>query len=347
MNEWKFVDLRSDTVTLPTAEMRSAMTNASVGDDVMGEDPSINELQDFVAALCRRDDALFVPSGTMANQIAVRVYGGPGTEILVVDQSHVFFYEGGSAAGLSGVQLCPVRSSDGIFDIRHFDAGIRSADPHFPRTAAFWIENTHNRGGGKIVPFDLMRSLKELGVAKCIPVHMDGARLCNASVATGIPLHQWAGLCDSFSICFSKGLGAPVGSILVGDGGFIEKCRIARKALGGGMRQAGILAAGALFSIKNHFNRLAEDHRRAQILARALQDLPGITIEKKPETNIVMIDVLEGAQFSAQILVQKLREKKVALYDIGPQRLRAVTHLGVTDDQIEYTIHMFEQILSS
>jgi len=345
MKTFEYVDLRSDTVTLPTREMREFMMNAPVGDDVMQEDPSINKLEAYVAQICDRQAALFVPSGTMANQIAVKVYGGPGTEILVVDQSHIFFYEVGSAAGLSGVQLHPIPSKDGIFDGKEFEARIRPPDPHFPKTVAFWIENTHNRGGGKIIPYQLMQELKEIADKNCIPVHMDGARICNASVATGIPLKKWARLIDSFSICFSKGLGAPVGSILVGDVEFIARCRVARKALGGGMRQAGFLAAAAMFSMKHQFKRLAYDHQRARKLASELTKLPGVHIENMPDTNIVMIDIDQETSLTGVSMVKKLAEEGVKLFDIAPMRLRAVTNIGVDDEQIEQAINAFRKIL--
>ncbi len=340
-----WIDLRSDTVTLPVPEMRLAMANAAVGDDVMGEDPTILELEACSAELFRKESALFVPSGTMANQIAVRVYGKPGDEILVVDQSHVFFYEAGSAAGLSGVQLYPVPAENGIFEVEAFVRRIRPVDIHFPRTCLCWVENTHNRGGGRIVPYDRMEALRKTvsGIHR-IPIHVDGARLVNAAAATGIPLWKWAQQCDSLSICLSKGLGAPVGSLLIGSHAFIYEGRRARKALGGGMRQAGIIAAGGLYALKHQFDRLAEDHRRARLLAQGINLIQGLSASE-PDTNIVMIDISPDVPVSAAQLQRELQKWKIKIFDTAPRRLRAVLHLGITDADIDRALSGFQAAL--
>jgi len=339
-----YADLRSDTVTQPTKAMREAMVNAPVGDDVMGEDPSINELERYAAKLFGKQAAVFVPSGTMANQISVRAYAGPGDEILMVDKAHLFFYEAGSAAGISGVQLFPVPCDNGVFNVDDFKSSIRADDPHFPKTRLFWIENTHNKGGGKIVPIELMKALNDLSKQTKIPVHMDGARICNASVASEIPLVEWAAMVDSLSVCLSKGLGAPVGSIVLGNKSFIYHCRRARKALGGGMRQAGIIAAAGLYALKNHIKRLNEDHRRAKLLAHELTKIPGLSIHPDADTNIVMVNLEESMKFDGQRMMAELEKHHVRMFALGPRQLRAVTHLDVSDQDIIQTIEAFSSI---
>ncbi len=339
-----FVDLRSDTVTRPSDAMRHAMAMAPVGDDVMGEDPTVNELEAYTADLLGMEAALFVASGTQANQIAVRVYGGPGSEILAVDESHLFFYEAGSAAGLSGVQIYPVPVQNGIFDPVDFTLRTRPDDPHFPITRLFWVENTHNRGGGRIVPLDLMHRLKTLSDASGIPVHVDGARLANAAMATGILLKQWSETCHSLSLCLSKGLGAPVGSVLAGSKEFIEGARRARKAFGGGMRQAGIIAAGALFALKHNVERLVLDHERAARIAAAVQDIPGLSTSGPTDTNIVMIDIDPETGKTGGQVQNDLEEFGIKLYAVGPQRVRVVTHLDIDDTGIEKAIAAFRTL---
>ncbi|MBN1355298.1 low-specificity L-threonine aldolase [bacterium] len=340
------IDLRSDTVTQPTDAMRQVMAGAPVGDDVMNEDPTVIELERYTAELMGKDAAVFVPSGTMANQAAVRSYAGPGDEILAVDQCHLFFYEAGSAAGLSGVQIFPVPAVQGIFKIEDFRDRIRPEDLHFPVTRLFWVENTHNRGGGRIVPFELMKQLKKLSDRTGIPIHVDGARLPNASAATGIPLPRWTALCDSLSICLSKGLGAPVGSLIVGSETFIHKCRRARKAFGGGMRQAGIIAAGGLYALKNNLQRLRDDHRRASRLAEGLKSIPGLHIPPDVDTNIVMIDLDDDTHFDVPSFQDLLQKQGVLMFAVGPRRLRAVTHLGIDDQDIAATISIFKTLLT-
>jgi threonine aldolase len=341
----QFIDLRSDTVTQPTESMRRAMANAPVGDDVMDEDPSVQELEAYTAALFGKESAVFVPSGTMANQASIRAYAGPGDEVLAVDQCHLFFYEAGGAAGLSGVQIFSVPAERGVFRIEDFKERIRPDDPHFPITRLFWVENTHNRGGGTVVPLELMRSLKGLSDETGIPIHVDGARICNASVATGIPLAKWAELCDSLSVCLSKGLGAPVGSVIVGTRSFVHRCRRARKVFGGGMRQAGIIASGGLHALKQHFDRLREDHDRAARLGSYLRTLPDLSIPPI-DTNLVMIDMDESLDVDGTAMQAKLEGEGVKLYAVGPRRLRAVTHMGIEDPDIDKTCEIFKRILT-
>jgi threonine aldolase len=340
------IDLRSDTVTRPTPAMRQAMCQAKVGDDVMGEDPTVIALETFAAELCGKESALYVPSGTMANQAAVRAWCRNGDEALITAETHVFYYEAGAAAGLSGVQLNQVPSIDGIFSVRDFKERIRpDNDPHFPMTRLFWIENTHNRGGGKIVPFQLVKDLKKLSEAENIPLHVDGARLANAAVKTGIPLREWGALCDSLSLCLSKGLGAPVGSVLAGSEEFIQRCRRARKAMGGGMRQAGIIAAAGLYALQNNIDRLSVDHGRATALADELRGLPGLIVPDEVDTNILMVDLDSTLPMDAHQFQDRLEELGVKLYAVKERRVRAVFHLDLDDDVVSRTAEIFKKAL--
>ena len=341
-----FIDLRSDTVTCPSDEMRQVMAYAPVGDDVMGEDPTVVELESYSADLFGKEAALYVPSGTMANQIALRSWCRNGDEALSVDESHVFYYEAGAAAGLNGVQLNMVPSENGIFDVEDFRHRIRpDDDPHFPMTRLIWLENTHNRGGGKIVPLDLLEKVHSLGMEKNIPVHIDGARLANAAVATGIPLVRWGQVCDSLSLCLSKGLGAPVGSVMVGSTAFINRCRRARKALGGGMRQAGIIAAAGLYSLQNNIDRLSVDHTRASALAEVLRNTPGYSVPDTIDTNILMIDLDDSVPFDAETLAEKLDGLGVKLYAVKARRVRAVFHMNLDEDVVSRTAEAFRKAL--
>ena len=262
----QLIDLRSDTVTKPTPAMREAMARAEVGDDVFGDDPTVKALESRTAELLGKEAALFVPSGTMANQLAIRSHTEPGDEILVEANAHIYYYEGGAPAAMSGVMCRCINGQRGIFTGADVEASLRPADQHFPRTRLVCLENTHNRGGGKIWSIGQVQEVAA-GVRKHgLQLHLDGARLWNASVAAGIPERDYATYFDTISVCFSKGLGAPVGSALVGPKAFIERARRFRKMFGGGMRQAGIIAAGALFALDNHRARLAEDHANAKAL---------------------------------------------------------------------------------
>ncbi|MDQ3862936.1 MAG: aminotransferase class I/II-fold pyridoxal phosphate-dependent enzyme, partial [Actinomycetota bacterium] len=261
------IDLRSDTVTRPTEGMRRAMLEAPVGDDVFGEDPTVNRLEEYVADLLGKEAALYAPSGTMTNQIGVHTSTNPGEEVLLHEGSHIFVYEAGAPAMLSGVQLRTLPGERGVLDPETIRAAVRPEDVHFPRSRLLCLENTHNAAGGTIFPLEdfaaASATAKELG----LKVHLDGARLFNAQVATGVAASEWCARADTVSVCSSKGLGAPVGSLLAGDAKTIMEARRARKAFGGGMRQAGIIAAASLYAFENHVDRLAEDHGHARNLA--------------------------------------------------------------------------------
>ena len=286
------IDLRSDTVTRPTAAMRRAMAEAEVGDDVLGEDPTVNALQRRTAELLGKESALFVPSGTMANQIAVGVHTTPGDELLCDETSHVYVWEGGGIARLSGVTARTIAGERGLLAPALLRDKVRPDDGHYVRTRLVCLENTHNRGGGRVQPIEQVGEVSAWARAQGLAMHLDGARLMNAVVATGIPAHEWARHFDTVSICFSKGLGAPVGSALAGPGELIREAHRLRKVFGGGMRQAGILAAAALHALEHHVERLAEDHANAQILARAVEETEGLRLESGPvETNLVWIAV--------------------------------------------------------
>lgn len=338
----KLIDLRSDTVTKPTAAMRQVMASAEVGDDVFGEDPSVNALQQKVAQLFGMESALFVPSGTMGNQLAIKCHTQPGDEVICEENCHSFNYEGGGPASLSGVQMRPLPGVRGVITAEQIEAAIRPADHHFPQTRLVILENTHNRAGGAIFPLDEIIKIRELTKRHQLKLHLDGARLWNAHIATGIPLHEYGKYFDSISVCLSKGLGAPVGSVLVGSREFIEQAHRYRKIWGGGMRQAGILAAAGLYAIENHLQRLRDDHARAQRLAKCLNQYPQIKIDMEAtQTNIVIADVQETGLKAPELAVT-LKENGLLCIAFSPTKIRMVTHLDVDDgdiDRAEEIIH--------
>ena len=338
----KTIDLRSDTITQPSRAMREYMINAEVGDDVYGEDPTVNALQDKICELTGKQAALFVTSGTQANQVSLSTHTEPGNEIICEYRSHIFNYESGAAALLSGIQLHPLVSEYGILDLEQVENAIRPKEDHFPRTGVITVENTHNRWGGTIYPIEELKKLRLLADEYGLLMHLDGARLWNASVATGIALKEYASLFDSVSLCFSKGLGAPVGSVIAGSEDFIRRAHYYRKVFGGGMRQAGILAAAAIYAIDHNFERLAEDHRRAHILAEAINELPPFVVNLRTvETNIVIMDT-SIAGLSAPYVVEKLAEKGLRISAISPTRLRAVTHLHFDDNDLDQAIEILK-----
>lgn len=330
------VDLRSDTVTRPTDAMRQSMANAEVGDDVFGDDPTVRRLEECTAQLLGKESALFVPSGHMGNEIAIWVHGRPGREVIVEELSHVMTAEGGAPAALGGVTLRPLPSAAGHFDpVRVDGALVLDDDVHHAPTVLACVENTHNRHGGRIYPVAAMAELARRLGAHGIPLHLDGARLWNAAAALSVAPSALAAMADTIMVCFSKGLGAPVGSALVGKAGFIHQARRIRKLLGGGMRQAGILAAGCLHGLEHHRERLVDDHRRARRLAD-LVDLPdgASVLGTRPETNIIIWN-LPPDRFDVLEIRRQLAAEFILLTDFGPGRLRAVTHLDIDDAGIE------------
>jgi threonine aldolase len=339
----RVIDLRSDTVTKPTPAMREAMAHAEVGDDVFGDDPTVKELESETASLLGKEASLFTTSGTMANQLAVRSHTEPGDEILVEANAHIYYYEGGGPAALSGVMCRCLDGKRGIFGGTDLEAALRPADPHFPHTRLVCVENTHNRGGGKIWSIEQTREVATAAGKHNLKLHLDGARLWNASAATGVAEREYAAHFDSVSVCFSKGLGAPVGSALAGSKALIDRARRFRKMMGGGMRQAGIIAAGALFALRNHRARLVQDHANANLLASGLAKIEGLDANPvEVETNIVRFRV---KKMSAEQLVEQLRDRGVLVLPVGRDTIRAVTSLMVCAEDIREALKIFSVLL--
>jgi threonine aldolase len=340
------IDLRSDTVTKPTTAMRKAMAQADVGDDVYGEDPTVNKLQDTIAALLGKKAALFVPSGTMANQLAIRAHTQPGQEVIAESKAHVVRYEQGAAAALSGVQLHCVPGERGIMSAEQVEAAIRPADAHSVRTALICIENTHNSGGGTIYPLSTIERIRAVASTRHVPMHLDGARLFNAVTATTLPAASYAQHFETVALCLSKGLGAPAGSLLASnDLGLIDRARRFRRMYGGAMRQAGVLAAAGLYALEHHVTRLKTDHDNAKRLARRLQQIPAVVISPQHvETNIVIFDV-PSHHLSPAALVAALKQEGVLINAVGGTSFRAVTHLDVSTEAIDQAADIFARIL--
>lgn len=329
------IDLRSDTATRPTPAMRAFMAAAEVGDDVMAEDPSINALQEKIAGLLGKEAALYVPSGTMSNQIGVRLHCQPGDEIILEEGAHIYAYEQGGVAQLSGCATRTVKGEHGIFSLDQVRDLIRPDNAHYTRSRLLCIENTSNRGGGTIWPLARIEELCDWAHSQGLATHLDGARLFNAVVATGIPAEKWAQHFDTVSICFSKGLGAPVGSAICGPKKLIDKAMRVRKVFGGGMRQGGIIASGALYALENNIARLADDHRNAQRFADLIRDVDGIKLDPpKIETNIVFFQVDPKLGTAAEF-GGRLKKNGVLTNALGKQLIRAVTHLDVTTAECE------------
>ena len=331
------IDLRSDTVTRPTTRMRWAMAEAMVGDDVFGEDPTVNRLEEYVAALLGKEAALYCPSGTMTNQIGVHLATHRGDEVLLHEDAHVFNYEAGAPALLSGVQVRPVPGEGGTVSPEALRAAFRPENVHFPRLKLLCLENTHNAAGGKIFPLKefaaVVTEARELG----LKVHLDGARLFNAQAATDTPARDWCEHADTVSVCSSKGLGAPVGSLLAGDETTIREARRVRKAFGGGMRQAGVIAAGSLYAFEHHVDRLVEDHERARRLATGLA-AAGYAVEA-PETNIVLVRVEDAGEF-----LQALKREGVLATARGSSAVRLCTYLDIDDEEIDAAVEVASRL---
>jgi len=339
-----FIDLRSDTATKPTPGMRAAMAAAEVGDDVFGEDPTINRLQEKVAAFLGMEAALFVPSGTMSNQIGIKAHTQPGDELLCETTNHIYVWEAGGPAVLSGVTCRTIEGDYGILDVTQLEDKIRPVNDHYVRTRLVCLENTHNRGGGRVYPIEKIQAISEWAHSNGLMMHLDGARLWNAVVASGIPGAEWGKCFDSISVCFSKGMGAPVGSALAGTKDYIAKSRRIRKLFGGGTRQGGIIAAAALYAMENNLERLADDHRNAQIIAEAIIDTPGLRLDPAVvETNLVWFEV-DPDLGTAKDLAAMFKEKGILVSTTGPQIMRACTHLDVSTAQCIQAAETIRQI---
>ena len=341
------IDLRSDTVSLPTPEMRKAMAEAELGDDVYGEDPTINRLEEMSADRMGKAAAIFVTSGTMGNLASVLAHCQRGDEVILGDQSHTYYYEGGGISALGGVHPFTIPNQpDGTIDLEAIEAAIRPDDPHFPRTRLIVLENTHNRCGGVAIPLDYTRAVGDLVRKQGLLFHIDGARIFNASVVLGVPAAELAAPADSITFCLSKGLCAPVGSLICGDEPFIGRVRRIRKMLGGGMRQAGVLAAAGIVALETMVDRLAEDHRRAKQLAVGLREVPGVeVVQDPPATNMVYIQLKTDASLDAPGLAQALAPLNIKVSARGPRSMRLVLHYWVDDKAVEYVIDSFDRVM--
>ena len=343
MKNW--IDLRSDTVTRPSRKMRMAMADADVGDDVFGEDPTVNRLQERAAALLGKQAALFVPSGIMANQLAIRALTQPGDEVIIEAQAHIFHYEAGAGGALSGIQFYCLPGVRGILEPTQVAEAIRTDEYYLPPTRLVCLENTHNRGGGTIYPIQKIRAIAKVARSYRVALHLDGARIFNASVATGVPVSQYAKFFDTVSFCLSKGLGAPVGSLICTTSDRIPLLRRLRRMFGGGMRQAGIIAAAGLYALEHKTARLAEDHANAKRLAAALAEMKRIAIQPdQVETNIVIFDIAKSRYTPLQA-VEALKQHGLLVVSFGKNLLRAVTHLDVSRAQIDQAIRIFNKVL--
>jgi len=339
------IDVRSDTVTRPTPAMREAIATADVGDDVFGEDPSVHALEAEAARLTGKEAALFVTSGTMGNQIAIALHTRPGDEVIVGEGAHVVFYESGAGAALSGVQFA-IAGSGGIFDAAEMEERIHPKAYWAPRTSLVCVENTHNRAGGRVFPQE-----RVLAIAKCarshgLGVHLDGARIWNASVATGLSVQELAAPFDTVSICFSKGLGAPVGSAVCASREWIERARVLRKRWGGGMRQSGILASAALHALHHHRERLGKDHDKARRFAKRIAEAEGASVDlTKVETNIVNVDL--DPPLTGDAVAAAAKDRGLLINASGPRRLRCVMHLDVRDEDAERAADLLAEAIAS
>lgn len=341
----ELIDIRSDTVTRPTPGMMKAMMNAPVGDDVFGEDPTINALQEKAADMLGKEAALFVPSGTMANQIAIKVMTRPAEEVIMAEGAHPFMYEGGGAAVISSVQIKTLPAERGVLKPEDVGAAVRPFDVHQPTTRLVCIENTANRGGGTVYPLETIKAIRDAIRMKGVGMHMDGARLFNAVIAGKTSPEEYSAQFDTVSFCLSKGLGAPVGSMLVSDRQTIDSALRWRKMLGGGMRQAGILAAAGLYALEHNIDRLADDHANARLLADAIADMDGLEINPDDvETNIVIFSITRPNLSPAE-LAFKLKEKGLLVIPFGPAQIRAVTHLDVDGKDVDRAITILNEVM--
>ena len=341
------IDLRSDTVTKPTEEMRQAMYRAEVGDDVYRDDPTVNRLEELVAREMGKEAALFVASGTMANQVAVMTHTKRGDEIILGEKSHIYVNEVGGIAYLAGVQAALVAEIEGVMDARKVEQKIRSENIHYPKTSLICVENTHNMAGGRVVPLAAMKDIYDVGKRHGIPVHLDGARIYNAATYLGVEARKIAKYCDSVNVCLSKGLCAPVGSVLAGSREFVERARKFRKMLGGGMRQAGILAAAGIIAIEKMSKRLKEDHDNALLLAKGLNSLEGVSVDvDKVQTNLIMVD-FSGTGLNGIQVAERLKQNGVLINGSISPVVRFAVHYYITRDDVKRTIEVVDKIIKN
>jgi threonine aldolase len=335
------VDLRSDTVTRPTAEMYEAMAQAPLGDDVLGDEPTVDKLEKLAAQMTGKEAAMFVPSGTMGNQIAMATHCNRGDAVLIEEEAHMVYYEVGGPGVLANVVTWTLPSDKGVMDPNVVESHVLKRNIHTPGTTLLCLENTHNRAGGTVIPMSAMREYRQVADRHRMKVHLDGARVFNAAVALNIPVQEIAGQVDTVNFCLSKGLRSPVGSVLCGPAKFIEDARIWRKRLGGGMRQAGILAACGIVSLTQMVDRLAEDHRRARALAEMISELPGLTVDwDRVQTNIVLVNT----DAPAAEWCDRLHEERVWCFPVAPNRFRLVVHADVGDPEVERAGEVFRAL---
>ena len=341
------VDLRSDTITLPTKEMFDAIAGAELGDDVFQEDPTVNRLEDLAATKFNKEAALFVPSGTMANLVAVLSHCQRGDEVILGDQAHTFLYEAGGISAFGGVHSRQIpNQEDGTLLLEDIKKSIRKEDVHFPPTRLICLENTHNRCLGMPLSVDYTNSVTEIAKNNSLSVHVDGARIFNAAVSLGVSVTELTENIDSVSFCLSKGLSAPAGSMLCGTKDFIEIARRNRKALGGGMRQAGVLAAAGLVALEKMTDRIIDDHKNARTLAEGISNIEGIRINlERVKTNIIYFS-LDHPKVGGALLLEKMAGKNIHFFELGPSWFRLVTHAGVSKDDVDDVVGEFERILS-
>lgn len=330
----RLIDLRSDTVTKPTPGMRRAIIEAEVGDDMAGEDPTVNRLEARMCDLLGKEAAVYACSGTQSNQLGVRAHCQPGDELLIEETGHIANWEGGGPAVLSGVTVRTLRGHEGMIDVSDLEGKIRPDNQHYCMTRLVCVENTTNHGGGRVYPLDQMARIGAWAHERNLKVHLDGARLFNACVAFGYSAKEFCRHVDTVSICFSKGLGCPMGSILAGDAAAVRIARRARKQFGGALRQAGMMAASAIYALDHHIDRLAEDHANARAFAEAIAEIDGVRIDpRKVESNLVFFEIDPRHGTAAEVAL-RMRQRGVNIYATGPQRIRACTHLDVTRDAL-------------
>jgi threonine aldolase len=342
----KTIDLRSDTVTLPSDAMRQAIYDAELGDDVFGEDPATNRLEEMAAERMGKEAAMLVASGTMGNLVCLLTHCRRGDEVILGDRSHTFLYEAGGMSSVGGIQPHTVTNQpDGTMQLEEIEAAIRPDNVHFPRTRLICLENTHNRCSGAAVSVEYMKSVAELAHKRNLTVHLDGARIFNAAVALDVDVKELTRHTDSVSFCLSKGLSAPVGSVVCGTKWFVAEARRNRKVLGGGMRQSGIIAAAGITALQEMVDRIADDHKNAQRLARGIAGLPNLAIEpERVRTNIIYFEIV-SEKIKAEEFVTRLAERGVKILQLGPSRFRAVTHYGISEEDIDSALTAMKQII--